>query len=321
MIMKKIFTIIACALSLMTFASCDWFELDNQEGYNASVYGTILDKSGQPVYQEQGGGFNIYEKVSGGQAYIGRDWNQETSQSWSMKANGTYVNRLVFAGDYYMKSLNANFVADSQDFKLNKGENKVDFTVTPYCRIDNVSISVSGNKIIATCKVSSDLPEATVNNVGEVRLCCYQDRFVGNGKNNCRSDAGSIKTNIDPKGGQTVTLEIDKTNGANSYEFQYDRPHYVRVAALAAHYSIVPEWTEVTYEQDWSSPLIDWDAIIASGFSDLSSVPVVEIKTFHPAEYKNDGASNTSNKYNYSAVYKIDTNGNVTEVTDWGDIK
>lgn len=317
--MKKIFSILTCALTVLSIASCDWFMLDNQDGYNASVYGKFVDKTGAPVYQEQGGAFNIYEKVSGGQAYIGRDWNQETSQSWTMKSNGTYVNRLVFAGDYYMKSLNANFVADAQDFQLKKGENEVNFTVNPYVRITDVNISVQGDKYVATCKVTSDLPEATVNNIGQVRFCCFSDRFVSNAQNNISDkDAASIVTNVDPKGGQTITLTINTKDPNNSYEFQYKKPHYVRIAALGAHYSIVPEWTEVTEEQDWSSPLIDWGAVMSG---DLSSVPVVKREIFHPAEYKNDGASNTQNKYNYSAVYKIDVNGTVTEVTDWGDIK
>lgn len=280
MIMKKIFTIITCALSLLTIASCDWFELDNQEGYNASVYGSIIDgKTGQPVYQEQGGSFNIYEKKSGGQAYIGRDWDDEVAQSWSMKSNGTYVNRLVFAGDYYMRSLKANFVADSQDFTLKKGENKVDFTVTPYVRIENVNISVSGSKYIATFKVTSDLPDEVVNNIGEVRFCCFSDRFVNTGKNNCREDPGSFKTNISPRDGQTITLEIDTALDKNAYEFKYQKVHYVRVAAIGAHYII------------------------------------------NGTDFRSDGASNAENKYNYSAVYKIDTNGSVTEVTDWGEIK
>lgn len=275
--MKKIFSILTCALTVLSIASCDWFELDNQDGYNATVYGSFFDKTGAPVYQEQGGAFNIYEKVSGGQAYIGRDWDQETSQSWTMKSNGTYVNRLVFAGDYYMKSLNANFVADAQDFTLKKGENKVDFTVTPYVRITDVKVSVSGSKYIATCKVVSDLPESQVNNIGEVRFCCFSDRFVSNAKNNCSSDAGAVVKNVKPDGSQTITLEIDTKAPGNAYEFQYStKSHYVRVAAVGAHYR---------------------------------------------ADHTNDGTINSQNKYNYSAVFKIDPSGNVTEVTDWGDIK
>lgn len=304
---------------MLSMTSCDWFELDNQEGYNASVYGNIIDsKTGQTVYQEQGGGFTIYEKVSGGQSYIGRDWNQESAQGWAMKANGTYVNRLVFAGDYYMKTLNGNFIAEDQNFQLKKGENKVDFTVTPYCRITDLNISKQGTKYVASFKVETDLPESVVNNIGEVRFCCYSDRFVSSAQNNCLDDAGAVKINVDPKAGQTITLEIDMTNEKNAYEFRYDKPHYVRVAALGAHYSIVPAYDEEQMEYDWSDPGIDWMAVFSG---DMSSVPVKVIKIHHDAEYKNDGASNSTSKYNYSAVFKIDEAGNVTEVTDWGSIK
>jgi len=305
--MKKILSIITCALSVMTIASCDWFVLDNQEGYNASVYGTFVDsKTGEPVYQEQGGAFTIYEKASGGQAYIGRDWDNEVSQSWTAKSNGTYVNRLVFAGDYYMESNAANFVADAQDFTLKKGENKVDFQVTPYVRIKDVNITVSGDKIKATCKVESDLPDSQVNNIGEVRLCCFTDRFVSNSQNNCTKDAGALFQNAKTDGSQTISLEIDMKAAANAYEFQYKRAHYVRIAAIGAHYAIVP-----LYEQqiDWeNSPYAQW------GYYTYKQVYIGD-------GYANDGKSNTSNKYNYSAVFKIDENGTVTEVTDWGDVK
>ena len=45
--MKKIFVF----LSLIVLAtSCDWFVFDNQEYYNASVEGKLLDtKTGQPI--------------------------------------------------------------------------------------------------------------------------------------------------------------------------------------------------------------------------------------------------------------------------------
>ena len=53
--MKKIISIFSCALLLSTAVSCDWFQLDNQEGWNAKVQGKIIDTvTGQPVQSEQG---------------------------------------------------------------------------------------------------------------------------------------------------------------------------------------------------------------------------------------------------------------------------
>ena len=40
--MKKIISIFSCALLLSTAVSCDWFQLDNQEGWNAKVQGKIM---------------------------------------------------------------------------------------------------------------------------------------------------------------------------------------------------------------------------------------------------------------------------------------
>lgn len=327
--MKKILTIISCAIALMTVASCDWFVLDNQEGYNATVSGIIKDSAtGEPVYQEQGSTFNIYEKVSGGQKYIGRDWSAETAQAWSMKSNGTYVNKLVFAGDYYFKNLQANFVCDQQDFVLKEGDNKVDFTVTPYVRIKDVNVSVSGGKIVATCKVESSLPESVVNNIGEVRLCCYLDRFVSKNQNNSGKVESAIVNDVSKDGTQTVELVIDPNDPANGIEFQYESSlHYVRIAALGGHYAIVPAHDEQEKLPSWENlaewmgeASIDWNAVFAG---DLSSVPEkywlpTENIIHYDAQYKNDGTTNPYNKYNYSPVYKVDLkSGTVTEVTEW----
>lgn len=307
----------ACALSLMTIASCDWFVLDNQDGYNASVYGNIVDsKTGAPIQQSHGDGFSIYEKVSGGQKYIGRDWSAETAQSWTMKSNGTYVNRLVFAGDYYFSSLHTNFICDNQDFVIKEGENKLDFKATPYVRITDFNVTFDGSKIKATCKVETDLAESVVNNIGSVRLLCDSDIFFSNGLDHT-PDATAKLVNVDPKSGATLSFEIDTKNPANA-EFKYKQAHFLRIAAIGAHFSVVPAWTEIVETMDWSSPLIDWAAVMTG---DFSSVPVVKYEIEHPAEYKNDGQSNTDNKYNYSEVYQIDENGNVSLFDNWGPTK
>ena len=53
--MKKIITVLSCAFALTVVTSCDWFKLDNQEGWDASVEGQILDAgTNQPIQFAQG---------------------------------------------------------------------------------------------------------------------------------------------------------------------------------------------------------------------------------------------------------------------------
>ena len=147
--MKKIFVF----LSLIVLAtSCDWFVFDNQEYYNASVEGKLLDtKTGQPLQFA----FPNTCKIS----IIEEGWKDkagnpaEEAQSWYVKCNGVYVNKLVWAAKYRMETKDQNFYPVTIPFELKKGENTVNFEVTPYCRVLDPQITFEDNKIVARFKV------------------------------------------------------------------------------------------------------------------------------------------------------------------------
>ena len=319
--MKRIISILSFALVLTTAVSCDWFELDNQEGWNAKVQGRILDsKTGQPVQSAQGNSITVIEQ--GWTDPVSGDPVSE-NQSWLIKNDGTYRNDLVFAGDYVMNTVSyANFMADPVPFTLKKGENTVDFTVTPFCRILNpvVTYNSATKEISATFSIEAGVSQ--VNNIGNVYLCVYPDRFVKDTYNKCDEDPYAHAVNVNPDGVTKVTLTVDpnrivKKGGQDVYvnaeEFQYDRPHYIRIAAVGAHYGIVPEWTEEVTTQEF-----DYAAYLAAGSPDdwWNYLVNVTTKIVHPAEYTNDGSINPQSSYNYSPVYKLE-NGVITEVTDW----
>ena len=285
---------------LVTVASCSWFKLDNQEGWDAKVQGKIIDvTTGQSVQSEQGNYIIVVEK----------GWDAQANQGWRIKNDGTYRNDLVFAGDYTMNTVsNANFQAEPQNFTLKKGENTVDFQVTPFVSIKDVQVSYDAatKKIKATCKVKANFPEDKINNIGAVALCVYPDRFVKRTANKCENDPEAVVSNLDPSVEQTVTLYVDTQLAANADEFQYERAHYIRIAAIGAHYDIVPEHQEWVFNQElfvaYGSP---------AGYEQYFYYQVTV-----PAAYAPDGKFNPSGAYNYSIVYKLE-NGVITEVTDW----
>ena len=216
-------------LAAFCMTSCEWFLLDNTEQHNATVSGKIIDAAtGETVQTEINNGGSI--------RFVELGWDAEAFQSWSVKNNGTYRNNLVWAGDYRMETIEQNYYPITQEFKLEKGDNVVDFTVTPYLRFLSHSIKydAASKKIIATCEVQVADPSKT-NTLNEIRLCCYTDCFVGYAYNNCKDDAGAVKKNVsmDANGKATVTLEIDTQASSNATEFKYERTHYVRLAALA----------------------------------------------------------------------------------------
>ncbi|MBQ7811909.1 MAG: DUF3823 domain-containing protein [Bacteroidales bacterium] len=135
-----------------------------------------------------------------------------------------------------METSDANYYPTISEFMLKKGDNEIDFYVTPYVRfVDHkISYDTAAKKITATCTVEVVDPMQTTS-LNEVRLCCYTDNFVGTSLNGCKSDAGSVAKNVqfDENGKATLTLTIDTQDAANATEFKYEREHYVRLAALA----------------------------------------------------------------------------------------
>ena len=223
------------AMAAFCMTSCEWFLLDNTEQHNATVSGKTIDAAtGETVQTEINNGGSI--------RFVELGWKDkdgipvESFQSWTVKNNGTYRNNLVWAGDYRMETIEQNYYPLTQEFKLEKGDNVVDFTVTPYLRFLSHSFKydAASKKIIATCEVQVADPTKTTT-LNEVRLCCYTDCFVGYAYNNCKDDATAVAKNVtmDANGKATVTLEIDTQASVNATEFKYERTHYVRLAGLA----------------------------------------------------------------------------------------
>lgn len=209
--------------------SCDWFELDNMEGHDATIAGKFVDADGDlvpsEVYGSQTGVFKIFE--------LG--WDNEVAQTWYIKNNGTYRNNLVWAGKYRMETNDANYYPVSQEFELKKGDNTVDFTVQPFAKIINPVFEYNADTQQITAKFDVKVTDPSKTSLTEVRLCCYTDCFVGTSFNNCKNDAGAVKKNIPLTNGvaKDVEVTIDTQASENAIEFKYERVHYVRVAALA----------------------------------------------------------------------------------------
>ena len=229
--MRKILAL----LSLIVLATaCDWFVFDNQEYYNASVEGRILDsKTGQPMQFA----FPNTCKIS----IIEEGWTDkagnpaEEAQDWYVKCNGIYRNNLVWAAKYRMETKKQNFYPVSIPFELKKGANTVDFEVTPYCRVLDPVITYEGGKIIARFKVQVEDKSKTPD--VDVALFGFTDRWVSDGNNNfdfdkVQKDGKKKKIKLNSDGEATVELKIDPTKESGT-QFVYKRDHFLRIGAMA----------------------------------------------------------------------------------------
>lgn len=221
-----ILSLIVAAVALMT-VSC---EIDNYEGPDATISGKFIDSaSGELVGTDisNGNSIGVYE--------LG--WKTEAKQTWAVKNTGEYANNLVFASTYRLEFTDCNFYPFKvEDFVINKGANTHDFTVTPYLRIVNPSITYDGSTKTVTARFALQKGGNEVN-LNEIRLFAFTDHWVGNyvkfpvtsASSYKRAANNGVSATINPETIYELTMDVS----ANADLFKYSRNYYFRIGALA----------------------------------------------------------------------------------------
>lgn len=220
--MKKVLLAAASILFLLT--SC---KLDNYDGPNAKIHGRILDeKTGELVGTDiqNGSQLMVYE-----QGYAASE-THANGQTWVIKNTGEYRNDLVFAAQYEVIFQNGNFYGFNQMIDIKKGDNEIDFKVTPYLRVKDCSITKSGSTVTAKFKLEGGKGGEKVK---EIRLFAFSDIWVGNYVK-FALEGGTDKANpnepADPSKEYTLTIDTQK----NKSFFKYTgKNYYFRVGAQA----------------------------------------------------------------------------------------
>lgn len=235
--MKKIFYL----LSVMALAgSCSMLDLDNYDEPNAQISGNIIDaktKENLAVECKFGnmfGGVYMGAPTEGYFSVYQKGWDYEKAQYWHLKNDGTYRNALVFAGTYRMEANANNFYPVSKDdVEIKKGENTLDWEVTPYVRIIEPKIEYDGKNFNATFKCEFGDP-SKANKIVDAKLLCYPDTFVGIYCNYCGQDPNAMSTQVVADGQTVNRLSIDSSLAVNQTEFKYmEKYHYLRIAVCA----------------------------------------------------------------------------------------
>lgn len=267
--MKKFIYAVSSLLFLgLMSTSCDLFKLDNFDGPDATFYGRLIDATTKENIQiETYGAEGIdWDNVNWSTWYFPTKFDVQAGcltviedvsdrwedsyeeQKWLVKFDGSYKNSMVFAGKYSVDFLKipAYAPAERPVVDIKKGDNEMNFELQPYCRIKDVNLSweESTKRIKATFKVElGDVNDASAY-LNSVQLCSNPSNFVSHNFNYTKNDPGAkrdaevdwsqwwlgpivvpVPTNED------VTLYIDTTLDKNLEEFQYNRNHYIRIAA------------------------------------------------------------------------------------------
>lgn len=225
-----IFIFAACSLT-----ACEMFELDNYDGPNASFNGGIRDvKTGELVETDiQDGSRMQLQELGYPTGLLTRVFKQ----------NGEFRDDMMFAGSYSIDFNNSNFYPFKvEKVDIKKGDNKMDFEVTPYIRVKNTSIVKEGNTIKARFQLEPGKAEVRLSNI---RLYVSTDIYVGEPFNAYNSNVLPVGNNfqqnfsgdnsiIDPSKTYELTIDIEANK---STIFKYSRDYYFRIGAKAANIS------------------------------------------------------------------------------------
>jgi len=216
---------------LLCFSACDLFKLDNYESPNAQVHGGILDSvTGELVETD------VIVAQSSALRYQEIGWPTGL-QTRAIMQNGEYRDNMFFAGNYNVTFYDCNFYPFNIDIVVKKGDNLINYKVTPYIRVRDVNIRKEGNEIIATFKLQAGKDEVRLS---AIRLFVSTDIYVGQAftasqvagvfQNQSFSPAKVINDS------ETYTLKIDLTTTASkNYFYKYSlRNFYFRVGAVAS---------------------------------------------------------------------------------------
>lgn len=214
---SKLFLYLSVALCMLVMStSCS--KLDNYGAPNAQLSGSIKDsETGELIQSDIINGTTI--KI------VEHGYNPVTPQYLIVKNDGTYSNTMLFANTYTIQPEQRNFMQlDSQVVKLGVNTN-LDFLVTPYIRVKDVSIEQQGNVIIATFK----LQQLTADPVGTIGLYANTQPIVG-------QPARTVATEkvLNRSVGQDEVFRIGINAARNSAFLATGGKYYFRVGAVSS---------------------------------------------------------------------------------------
>ena len=147
-----LFSILLSVTMIALLASC---QIDNYDGPDATVTGSVIDNAtGKPILTEPYGFRIKMDETS---------WSDNPTPRYiSGQIDGTFNDKSYFAGTYVATPVDGAFVVpEPQTIQVkSKNTTTVNFSVNPYIRFDNVSIVKEGATVKATFTLVKFVPSA-----------------------------------------------------------------------------------------------------------------------------------------------------------------
>jgi hypothetical protein len=187
----KIFNYISIILCCILAVSC---EIDNYDGPDATIQGSIYDHQNQPFQVNQGAGLIRMREVSWAKdetSYVG-------NQTLKLQQDGTYTHTKWFSGEYRMLPYSGAFFPyddalldadDAGELVKISGTTTKDFTVTPYLTIEWVRT-----------------PSVTADNFIECTVRFKRNQKAGYAMPDLREGSILVSRTVNPSGGNDSEL-------------------------------------------------------------------------------------------------------------------
>ena len=225
MIMKKIL-LFYVFVALLASCKVDTYPLPSE-----TLTGRLITADGQPLLTEQPNGFRIQLKeiVNGQPSY--------SPQYFWGKADGSFNNSKIFAGEYIIQPVEGAFLdVDPVQVDIKGGRTEINFEVVPFLTI-MADISTSGPDLIVRYRIQK-APGA--GKIMTARL------LVSKWNPNVGMNRVDYETTRDLSQTDDGTIVITTYQDKIQDVFENGVTYYIRVAALAANTSGRYNFSEVT---------------------------------------------------------------------------
>ncbi|WP_109698076.1 DUF3823 domain-containing protein [Chitinophaga deserti] len=203
------------SMLLIAFTAC---KKDNYDGPTATLYGNIYDAGTKTLLEQDIIRGSVVEIKEHG-------WENVQPQWLIFKVDGAYENSLLFENSYSVAPVRGNFIpVEPQDVRI-AGRTQLDFSVTPYIRIVNPSITRNGNIVTATFS----LQQQVTNNVRKIGLYAHSDFRVGEPLRLTAAEQ-EINAVTDPAHVYTLTIDLQAPNIRDI--LKPGKTYYFRIGAL-----------------------------------------------------------------------------------------
>lgn len=224
--MKKILLYGFTGLMLSAFTACS--DIDNYDGPNAAMNGTVADKTSTSNFLTGQGEFSIriWEK----------SWSDNpTPQDIPVKQDGTFNDTKLFSGTYDVQPYGGPFwpIERQTGVKLS-GTLNMNFEITPYLHIVDVTHKLEGTNLKLTCRLQAPVTE-NLPRVLDIRPFVSLTQFCGDGskideyaKNQYRIE---VNNNWWDGVGDMATGQGTQTYTLPDLPLKSGRTFYVRIGA------------------------------------------------------------------------------------------